>query len=91
MYGLDRSSWVAETVLMYLAFFIVSLSPISAAVASEIILTEENAILYFWYDIDTTHRIPVPSFWIIYTLVYFALALVLLLITILRVRQQEQR
>ncbi|MEE8389232.1 MAG: ABC transporter permease subunit [Anaerolineae bacterium] len=91
IYDLDTSSWVTEAALMYLVFFIVSLSPISAAVASEIILTEENAILYFWYDIDSTHRIPIPSFWIVYTLVYLALALVLLLITILRVRRQERR
>ncbi len=90
IYDLDVS-WVAEAALMYLAFFVVGLSPISAAIGSEIILTEENAILYFWYNIDPTHRIPIPSFWIIYTLVYLTLSAVLLLITILRVRRQEQK
>jgi ABC-type transport system involved in multi-copper enzyme maturation permease subunit len=76
-YGLDQSSWIVEAALMYLAFFIVGLSPMSAAIGSEIILTEENAILYFWHNIDSTHRIPVPSFWVIYTLVYLALSAVL--------------
>jgi ABC-2 type transport system permease protein len=85
------SSWVAEAALMYLIFFVVSLSPVSAAVATEIMLEQENAMLYFWYDIDPTHRIPIPSSWIIYIVVYLALALVLLLITVLRVRRQEQR
>jgi len=85
------SSWIAEAALMYLIFFVVSLSPVSAAVATEIMLEEENAMLYFWYDIDSTHRIPIPASWIIYTVIYLALALVLLLITILRVRQQERR
>ncbi|MCP4543394.1 MAG: ABC transporter permease subunit [Chloroflexi bacterium] len=90
-YGFDKLSWAAEAALLYLVVFIASLSPISAAIASEIMLTEENAILFFWYDIDPTHRIPIPSFWIVYTLIYLALAAVLLLITILRVRRQEQR
>jgi len=85
------ASWIAEAALMYLIFFVVSLSPVSAAVATEIMLEEENAMLYFWYDIDSTHRIPIPASWIIYTVIYLALALVLLLITILRVRQQERR
>ena len=90
-YDLDQASWIVEAVLMYLVFFIVGLSPMSAAVGSEIILTEENAILYFWHNIDSTHRIPVPSFWVIYTLTYLALSAVFLLITILRVRRQEQK
>ena len=91
MYDFDPPIWIVEAGLMYLLFFLVSLSPVSAAIATEIMLEEENAILYFWYDIDSTHRIPIPSFWIIYTLVYLALALVLLLITVLRVRRQARR
>ncbi len=91
MYDFDPPTWIAEAALMYLLFFLVSLSPISAAVVTEIMLEEENAILYFWYNIDSTHSIPIPSSWIIYTLVYLALALVLLLITVLRVHQQERR
>jgi ABC-type transport system involved in multi-copper enzyme maturation permease subunit len=90
-YDFDPSIWIVEAALMYLLYFGVSLSPISAAIATEIMLEEENALLYFWYDIDPTHRIPIPSSWIIYTGVYLALALVLLLITVLRVRLQEQQ
>jgi ABC-2 type transport system permease protein len=92
LYDFDpTSSWIVEAALMYLVFFLVSLSPVSAAVATEIMLEQENAILYFWYDIDSTHRIPIPSSWTIYTVVYLALALFLVLITVLRVRRQEQR
>lgn len=90
-YDFDPSTWIVEAALMYLIYFGVSLSPISAAVATEIMLEEENALLYFWYDIDPTHRIPIPSSWTIYTVVYLVLALVLLLITVLRVRLQEQQ
>ena len=91
MYDFDPPVWIVEAGLMYLAFFIVSLSPVSAAIATEIMLESEGSILYFWYDVGSTHSIPIPSFWIIYTLVYLALALVLLLITILRVRRQARR
>ena len=91
LYDFDPPTWIIEAAVMYLVFFLVSLSPISAAVFTEIMLEEESAILYFWYDIDATHRIPIPSGWIIYTGVYLALALVLLLIAVLRVRWQERR
>lgn len=90
MYDFDPPGWILEAALMYLAFFIVSLSPVSAAVGTEILLEEENAIIYFWHQIDATHRIAVPSFWILYTVIYLGLALVLLLITVLRVRLQER-
>ncbi len=76
---------------MYLAFFIVSLSPVSAAIATEIMLESEGSILYFWYDVGSTHSIPIPSAWIIYATVYLVLALVLLLVIVLRVRRQETK
>lgn len=91
MYDFDPGIWIVEAGLMYLAFFIVSLSPVSAAIATEIMLESEGSILYFLYDVDSTHSILIPSFWIIYALVYLALALVLLLITVLRVRRQARR
>ncbi len=90
-YDFNSPSWIVQAVLMYLLYFIVSLSPVSAAIATEIMLQEEGSLFYFWYDIDATHRILIPSSWIVYTVVYLALALVLLLITILRVRRQERR
>ncbi|MDY7075642.1 MAG: hypothetical protein SXV54_01830 [Chloroflexota bacterium] len=90
-YNFDPPTWIIEAALMYLVYLVVGLSPISAAIGTEIVLEEENALLYFWHRIDSTHSIPVPSFWIVYTLAYLTLALVLLLITILRVRQQEKR
>jgi len=83
--------WILETVLLYVAYFVAGLSPITAAVFTEIALEQENAILYFWYDVDSTHRVPIPSAWVVYTVVYLALALVLLLVTVLLVRRQERR
>jgi ABC-2 type transport system permease protein len=91
LYGLDNVAWYVEAALMYLVFFVVGLSPISAAVGTELLLEEEDAIIYYWQDIDATHAIPVPSFWIIFTVTYLVLGLVLLLIAVLRVRMQEKK
>ena len=76
---------------MYLVFFLAGISPISAAVLTEVTLEQENAIFYFWYDLDSTHRILIPSTWTVYTALYLALALVLLLVAVLKVRRQETR
>jgi ABC-2 type transport system permease protein len=89
-YGSSTLSWVWEAVLMYLVLFLAGLSPISAAVLTEVFLEQEDAVLYFWYDVGSAHRIPLPSTWIVFTVIYLALALLLLLVTVLRVRQQER-
>jgi hypothetical protein len=91
LYDLDNVAWTVEAALMYLGFFVISLSPISAAVGTELLLEEEDAILYYWQRIDSTHTVPVPSFWIIYTVTYLVLGLILLLIAVLRVRMQEKK
>ena len=89
-YGSSTPSWVMQAVLMYLGVFLASLSPISTAVLTEIFL-EENAVLYLWQDLDSTHRVPIPSAWIVYTVIYVGLALVLLLLAVLRVKRQARR
>ncbi len=89
IYDFDPTTWVLEALLMYVVFFVLSLSPISTAVAAELFIQEENAIFFSWFDIAPSHRIPIPSPWIIYTLIYLGVSLVLLLVIILRVRRQE--
>ena len=88
-HGSYTPSWVVEVGLVYVLAFTAGLSPITAAVFTQLALEEENAIWYFWYDVDSTHRIPIPSGWTIYTVAFLALALILLVVTILRVRRQE--
>ncbi len=88
-YDYDPPTWIIEAMFTYLVYFIVSLSPISAAIGTEIMLEEENSILYFWHVINSRHSIPIPSFWITYVIIYVLIALVLLLVTVLKVRRQE--
>jgi hypothetical protein len=95
LYGISSSptSWMIEAAVMYGAILFSSLSPLSTAVVTEIVLLEEDAILFFWYDIYTGTRsaIPIPSPWTIYIPIYMTVALLLLLITILRVRRQARQ
>jgi len=92
------SSWMVEAAVMYGIILLASLSPISTAVLTEVFLLDEDALFYFMYDVGTYMRggggsrmIPVPSPWIVYVLVYMAVASVLLLIATLRVRRQATR
>jgi ABC-2 type transport system permease protein len=87
--GLSASSWVLDAALAYALYFTAGLSPLTAAIFTEETLQQEGTVLYFWHQVDATHRVPVPSAWIVYTVAYLVLALVLLLITVLRVRRQE--
>jgi ABC-type transport system involved in multi-copper enzyme maturation permease subunit len=90
-YGSYDPSWVVEAMVMYLTFFFISLSPISAAIATEVILLEEDALFFWMYTIDSRHDIPILSPWISFTLIYLGMALLMLLITVLRVRRQATK
>jgi ABC-2 type transport system permease protein len=89
--GLSASSppWTLQAALTYALYLTAGLSPVTAAIFTEVALEEESAVWYFWQGIDATHRVPIPSAWIVYTAVYLALALVLLLVAVRRVRGQE--
>ena len=92
-YGTDVS-WLTEAVIAYLGLFIISLSPLSTAVAAAIFLIEEDALFYMWQDFGSgvgMQAVPLLSPWIIYVFVYTFIALILLLIATLRVRRQATR
>ncbi len=94
----SSTSWMVEAAVMYALILFSGLSPIATAVLTEVFLLEEDALFYFWYDIwpgmgggSSPHTIPIPSPWIVYVLIYMAVALLLLLITIMQVRRQAKR
>ncbi len=77
-----------QIALVYLLYGLLSASPITAAVFTEMALMESNSVWYHRQSIGS-RSVLIPSGWITFTVLYVALALVLLLITILRVRRQE--
>jgi ABC-2 type transport system permease protein len=88
---------LVQALLIYLGYGIGNLSPIVAAIATKLILVNESSIWGFWMPLYSTSgvalptRIPLPSGWIIYTVLYLALSFLLLALTIHRVRRQETR
>jgi len=77
-----------EIVLVYLFYGLLSVSPITAAAFTEAALTESNSVWYYRQSVGS-RTVLIPSGWITFTVLYVALALILLLMTVLRVRRQE--
>jgi ABC-type transport system involved in multi-copper enzyme maturation permease subunit len=94
-YAAVQASVLVQAVLFYTIYFLGSLSPLTAAVISKVILVEESSLWYFDMTLSsssatgTSSTIPVPSGWIVYVTSYLILSLVLLGLTVLRVKRQE--
>jgi len=89
-YGASPPSWIVQAILNYVLYITAGLSPITAAIFTEMALENENTIWFFWMSVGSGHRILIPSAWIVYTVVCLALAGVALLVTVLRVRRNDQ-
>lgn len=90
--GLDpynaTSASLWRIVLVYLFYGLLSVSPITAAVLTEMALEGYNSV--WWYPQTVgTYSVLIPSGWVVFTVLYVTLALVLLWVTVLRVRRQE--
>lgn len=78
----------------YLLLLLVGATPLPAALFSEIMLEEENALFLFWQTLSTATRsvrVPIISPWIIYIVVSLLASLILLRIAIGRVQRQERQ
>jgi ABC-type transport system involved in multi-copper enzyme maturation permease subunit len=94
--------WMWEAITLYAVILLASLSPVSAAVGTEVLLADQDSLFFYWQDVGymyssamapsgPIHKIPIPSPWLIYVVIYLGLSVVLLLLTVLRVRQQARR
>ena len=80
-----------ETILAFLGTFFGSLSPLTAALNTQRLLVERQTAL-FWSDTlaSSGGTIPMIAPWIVYTIVYLALAALLVLAAIRRTRQLRE-
>ncbi len=78
--------------IIYAAYLVAVLHPLGASIATEVILRDENSIWGYYQTLEpiSTAKIPIPSGWIIYTVVYLLLGILLLLIATWRVRRPEK-
>jgi ABC-type transport system involved in multi-copper enzyme maturation permease subunit len=91
-----QPSVLVQAILFYAVYLLANLSPLTTAVISKIILVEESSLWYFEMPLtsgaamgSTSTKIPIPSGWIVYVAFYLVLSLVLLGLTVLRVKRQE--
>jgi len=91
--GYMSNPWpiAVQSIVYSLLYVLVNLSPIGAAIATEVVLLNENSAWLFWVNLDPSHRLPLPSGWIIYTLIFVILSGILLLLATAQIRKQETR
>jgi ABC-type transport system involved in multi-copper enzyme maturation permease subunit len=94
-YAAVQPSVLVQAILFYAIYLLANLSPLTAAVISKIILVEESSLwvveipLTSSATMGSTTTIFIPSGWIVYVAFYLILSLILLGLTVLRVKRQE--
>ena len=87
----EFSSPLLEAALIYVGGFLVSTNPILTIIATEIILQEENTILFFDVSLQSASgTIPLVSPWIVYVLFSMVMSLLLMAGSIRMVKRADR-
>jgi ABC-type transport system involved in multi-copper enzyme maturation permease subunit len=86
----SRLSNTAEMLLLLGGWLLVSFNPLSTAVATELILTEQQSAFTFTLPLSRGAAVTLPSPWIVYSLVHLLLSLVMIWASIRLVRRVEK-
>jgi len=89
--GMVTNQPALESVLVYVGLLLTSLSPVTAALNTQQVLVERQTAL-FWNGTlaSSGGTIPMLSPWIVYTIIYLALAALLIMAAIRRTRQNRE-
>jgi ABC-type transport system involved in multi-copper enzyme maturation permease subunit len=88
--GTGRFGTVPEVLLYFLGWVVVSANPIAAAIASEIMLLDQQKIFYTTLPLSNGALFPIIAPWISYTIFYLVLSLILILISIRFVKRVDK-
>jgi len=80
---------VMEAIAIYGFGLLGCTNPISTAVLSEVVLLNKGQALFFTMTLSNGTSIPLVAPWVVYTILYGILALVLIRLTVRRVRRIE--
>jgi ABC-type transport system involved in multi-copper enzyme maturation permease subunit len=87
---LDDLSPISEFSLLLLAWFLISFSPSGVIFLSEFLFIDQKSILIATIELPSGPEIHMPSPWIIFTLIYLFLGVLLLRNSIRRVKKLDQ-
>ncbi len=85
-----RMGIVGEVILYSLGWLVVSLNPLAAAVASEVMLLEQQKIFFTTLPLSNGSLFPVIAPWISYTFFHLVLSCLLVMISVSFVRRVDK-
>lgn len=80
---------LVETLLYYFDLLVAATNPIATGVLTEIVLLQHGTALFYSQTVANGSLIPAVSPWIVYTLLYGIVTLVLIALSVRKVRQIE--
>jgi ABC-type transport system involved in multi-copper enzyme maturation permease subunit len=88
--GIGRFGLFAEVLLYSLGWLVISINPIAAAVASEVMLLEQQQVFYTTLPLTNGNLFPIIAPWISSTLFYLIFSLILIALSIRFVKRVDQ-
>ncbi|HUF38088.1 MAG TPA: ABC transporter permease subunit [Anaerolineales bacterium] len=88
-FGLGTSNSAAEWLILGIGWLVVITSPVATAIVTEIVLVNEQSYFFFNIPINGVN-VWVPSPWLGFTLLYSALAILFLALSVQMVRRPER-
>ena len=79
-----------QAMLVVLGWVVIASNPLATAIATEVILLEEQSAFLFVLPLNNAYSLPLPSPWIPYVILYLLLSFVLLVISTRMVRRSEK-
>ena len=81
---------MTQAILLFLAWLIISITPLAALLSTEIILISQQSVLWAKISLNSQVSVTLISPWISYTVIYILLSLFLLWLSIQFVNRNEK-
>ncbi len=88
--NISQVGMVTEILLYSLGWLVISINPLAAAIASEVMLIDQQKIFYTTLPLSNGKLFPVIAPWVSYSLIYLVLSVVLVLVSIGLVKRTDK-
>jgi hypothetical protein len=80
---------VIEATLLIVLGLVACTNPVATAILTEVVLLNYGSVWFFTFTLSDGTQLPLPSPWIVYTLLYVLMTVLLVIFTVRRVRKIE--